>query len=94
MNTVNPHGKTTYSRVSKFYQLQNIDMREYSFILAGRVAVGKTSIYRQLQKRGLSHSEEYSRGARIHEDLGLQQMTIEMEIDNKDIKVCPLGVGV
>lgn len=67
-------------------------MREYSFILAGRVGVGKTSIFRQLQSRGLSYSEDFSRDRGYHDDLGLQQMIIEMEIGGKDVKVC-LGRG-
>ena len=64
-------------------------MREYSFVLAGRVGVGKTNIFRRLQSRGLLTSEDLSSAGKCHDDFGLQQLTIETEVGGRDVKVCP-----
>ena len=63
-------------------------MPEYSFVLAGRVGVGKSSLFAYV-KNGMSPADfsgDLSPGRR-HEDYGLETLTYETQVNGRDTNV-------
>lgn len=62
-------------------------MPEYSFVLAGRVGVGKSSLFAYI-KNGMTPSE-YSGGdlGRRSEDYGLENLTYETTVNDREASV-------
>ena len=61
-------------------------MPEYSIVFAGRVGVGKSSLFTRLQHGGFS---EYSdRNATSGRDMGIENFVYETTVSGKDVKVC------
>ena len=61
-------------------------MPEYSFVLAGRVGVGKSSLFAYI-KNGMAPSEysgDLSSPGRRNEDYGLENLTYETTVDGRE----------
>lgn len=65
--------------------LLKIIMPEYSFILAGRVGVGKSSLFKRLQYGIFSEFTEDKLGTRRYE-MGLESFVYETTIEEKEVK--------
>jgi len=59
-------------------------MPEYSIVFAGRVGVGKSSLFTRLQHGVFS---EYSRTG-TGTDMGIENFVYEATVNDKDVKVC------
>ena len=65
-------------------------MPEYSFVFAGRVGVGKSSLFTYI-KNGMAPSEysgDLSSGRR-NEDYGLENLTYETKVNDREASVRP-----
>lgn len=63
-------------------------MPEYSFVLAGRVGVGKSSLFAYI-KNGMSpanYSGDFSPGRR-NDDYGLENLTYHTTVNGRDASV-------
>ena len=67
-------------------------MPEYSFILAGRVGVGKSSLFAELKRKGQLDTEcsEDTGTLRRYDDLGLENHIYETSTNDREIKVLKL----
>lgn len=64
-------------------------MPEYSFVLAGRVGVGKSSLFGYI-RNGMSPPEfsgDTTYSGRRHEDYGLENLTYETSVNGRDASV-------
>ena len=64
-------------------------MPEYSFVLAGRVGVGKSSLFTYI-KNGMTPSEysgDLGSAGRRNEDYGLENLTYETTVNEREASV-------
>ena len=64
-------------------------MPEYSFVLAGRVGVGKSSLFAYV-KNGMApadYSGDISSGGRRPDDYGLENLCYETKVNGRDASV-------
>ena len=71
-------------------------MPEYSFVLAGRVGVGKSSLFAYI-KNGMSpanYSGEFSPGRPRNDDYGLENLTYYTQVNGRDASVSNISIHI
>lgn len=69
---------------------KKLAMPEYSFVLAGRVGVGKSSLFSYV-KNGMAPPDYSGDISRRTEDYGLENLTYETKVNGRDASVSMFG---
>ena len=75
--------------IHQFVVFKGEAMPEYSFVLAGRVGVGKSSLFAYI-KNGMTPSEysgDIGSPGRRNEDYGLENLTYETTVNDREASV-------